>query len=82
MYLCVCQAIREGCLAELRQAGGRPRRARELFLALGKRPQCGVCLRHIQGRLDALARADQGLSLAGGQPGHPAIGGAERERAA
>lgn len=42
----------------------RPRRARELFLALGKRPQCGVCLRHIQRRLEALTRDDPGIATA------------------
>ncbi len=64
MYLCVCQEIREGCLTEIGKRGIRLRRARELFVALGKAPQCGVCLRHIQGRLDALAHGENGLAAA------------------
>ena len=87
MYLCVCQAIREACLAEIGKGGIRPRRARELFGALGKRPQCGICLRHIQGKLDALARKENGLTPVAdvaerSTAGLHSVGGAQREQAA
>ncbi|GIX17202.1 MAG: hypothetical protein KatS3mg119_1388 [Rhodothalassiaceae bacterium] len=87
MYLCVCQAIREADIDEAAAAGLRPRRARELFLALGKRPQCGVCLRHVQDRLNRMghgeAAAGRAQPTAAEFPATPAcVPDAAREEAA
>lgn len=50
MYICICHAIRE---SDVRAAvDGGLGRAADYFRCAGLRPQCGRCVRDVQGTID------------------------------
>ena len=46
MYVCICNGINDGRIRQAIEDGART--AREVYRALGCRPQCGQCVLEVQ----------------------------------
>jgi bacterioferritin-associated ferredoxin len=58
VYVCICNALSEASIRDKAEAGARS--VREVYNALGVRPQCGKCIPVIRDMVRADARAAAG----------------------